>query len=313
MEIILQVSLLIVGFIMLMKGADWFVDSASKIADMFGIPQLVIGLTIVAMGTSMPEAAVSISAAMKGSAEITIGNVLGSNILNILIILGLTSVIRAVSVQKSTIKCEIPFMIAVSVLLTVFGVFDGTVGRLEGGILWVFMIIYLLYLLRMAKNGQPSDDEIPPLSKKDTPLRLVLLVLIGVVMIVWGSDISVDAATSLARIFDMSERFIGLTIVALGTSLPELVTSVTAAIKGKPDIAVGNIVGSNIFNILFVVGSTALITPVAYSANFMVDSIVAIAAAVLLWACVALKKKLNRPAGVVMLVAYAAYFIYLIQ
>ena len=313
MEIILQVSLLIVGFIMLMKGADWFVDSASKIADMFGIPQLVIGLTIVAMGTSMPEAAVSISAAMKGSAEITIGNVLGSNILNILIILGLTSVIRAVSVQKSTIKCEIPFMIAVSVLLTVFGVFDGTVGRLEGGILWVFMIIYLLYLLRMAKNGQPSDDEIPPLSKKDTPLRLVLLVLIGVVMIVWGSDITVDAATSLARIFGMSERFIGLTIVALGTSLPELVTSVTAAIKGKPDIAVGNIVGSNIFNILFVVGSTALITPVAYSANFMVDSIVAIAAAVLLWACVALKKKLNRPAGVVMLLAYAAYFVYLIQ
>ena len=313
MEIILQVSLLIVGFIMLMKGADWFVDSASKIADMFGIPQLVIGLTIVAMGTSMPEAAVSISAAMKGSAEITIGNVLGSNILNILIILGLTSVIRAVSVQKSTIKCEIPFMIAVSVLLTVFGVFDGTVGRLEGGILWVFMIIYLLYLLRMAKNGQPSDDEIPPLSKKDTPLRLVLLVLIGVVMIVWGSDITVDAATSLARIFGMSERFIGLTIVALGTSLPELVTSVTAAIKGKSDIAVGNIVGSNIFNILFVVGSTALITPVAYSANFMVDSIVAIGATVFLWVCVIMKKKLNRPAGVVMVLAYAAYFIYLIQ
>ena len=313
MEIILQVSLLIVGFIMLMKGADWFVDSASKIADMFGIPQLVIGLTIVAMGTSMPEAAVSISAAMKGSAEITIGNVLGSNILNILIILGLTSVIRAVSVQKSTIKCEIPFMIAVSVLLTVFGVFDGTVGRLEGGILWVFMIIYLLYLLRMAKNGQPSDDEIPPLSKKDTPLRLVLLVLIGVVMIVWGSDITVDAATSLARIFGMSERFIGLTIVALGTSLPELVTSVTAAIKGKSDIAVGNIVGSNIFNILFVVGSTALITPVAYSANFMVDSIVAIGATVFLWVCVIMKKMLNRPAGVVMLLAYAAYFVYLIQ
>ena len=313
MEIILQVSLLIVGFIMLMKGADWFVDSASKIADMFGIPQLVIGLTIVAMGTSMPEAAVSISAAMKGSAEITIGNVLGSNILNILIILGLTSVIRAVSVQKSTIKCEIHFMIAVSVLLTVFGVFDGTVGRLEGGILWVFMIIYLLYLLRMAKNGQPSDDEIPPLSKKDTPLRLVLLVLIGVVMIVWGSDITVDAATSLARIFGMSERFIGLTIVALGTSLPELVTSVTAAIKGKSDIAVGNIVGSNIFNILFVVGSTALITPVAYSANFMVDSIVAIGATVFLWVCVIMKKKLNRPAGVVMLLAYAAYFVYLIQ
>lgn len=313
MDILLQLLLLVIGFVMLMKGADWFVDGASKIADKFGIPQLVIGLTIVAMGTSMPEAAVSISAAAKGSAEITIGNVLGSNILNILIILGVTSVIRAISVQKSTIRYEMPFVIFVSALLALLGLFDGTVSRLEGVILWIFMILYLLYLLHMAKKGQPLEDDVPQLSEKDTPLKLVLLVLVGIVMIVWGSDITVDAATALARIFGMSERFIGLTIVALGTSLPELVTSVTAAIKGKSDIAVGNIVGSNIFNILFVVGTTALITPVAYSSSFMVDSIVAIASAALLLICVIPKKKLTRPAGILMLAAYAAYFVYLIR
>lgn len=313
MDILLQLLLLVAGFVMLIKGADWFVDGASKLADKFGIPQLVIGLTIVAMGTSMPEAAVSISAAAKGSAEITIGNVLGSNILNILIILGVTSVIRAISVQKSTIRYEMPFVIFVSVLLALLGLFDGTVSRLEGVILWIFMIVYLLYLLHMAKKGQPLEDDVPKLSEKDTPVKLVLLILIGIAMIVLGSDITVDAATAIARIFGMSERFIGLTIVALGTSLPELVTSVTAAIKGKSDIAVGNIVGSNIFNILFVVGTTALITPVAYSYSFMVDSVVAIASAVLLLICVIPKKKLTRPAGILMLAAYAAYFVYLIR
>lgn len=313
MDILLQLLLLVAGFVMLIKGADWFVDGASKLADKFGIPQLVIGLTIVAMGTSMPEAAVSISAAAKGSAEITIGNVLGSNILNILIILGVTSVIRAISVQKSTIRYEMPFVIFVSVLLALLGLFDGTVSRLEGVILWIFMIVYLLYLLHMAKKGQPLEDDVPKLSEKDTPVKLVLLILIGIAMIVLGSDITVDAATAIARIFGMSERFIGLTIVALGTSLPELVTSVTAAIKGKSDIAVGNIVGSNIFNILFVVGTTALITPVAYSYSFMVDSVVAIASAVLLLICVIPKKKLTRPAGILMLAAYAAYFVYLIK
>lgn len=313
MDILLQLLLLVAGFVMLIKGADWFVDGASKLADKFGIPQLVIGLTIVAMGTSMPEAAVSISAAAKGSAEITIGNVLGSNILNILIILGVTSVIRAISVQKSTIRYEMPFVIFVSVLLALLGLFDGTVSRLEGVILWIFMIVYLLYLLHMAKKGQPLEDDVPKLSEKDTPVKLVLLILIGIAMIVLGSDITVDAATAIARIFGMSERFIGLTIVALGTSLPELVTSVTAAIKGKSDIAVGNIVGSNIFNILFVVGTTALITPVAYSYSFTVDSVVAIASAVLLLICVIPKKKLTRPAGILMLAAYAAYFVYLIR
>lgn len=311
MEIALQLLFLVVGFVMLIKGADWFVEGASKLADKFGIPQLVIGLTIVALGTSLPEAAVSISAALKGSAEITIGNVVGSNIMNVLIILGLTSVICVIPVQKSTVFFEIPFTILVTALLAVMGLSDNVVGRAEGGILWVFMIVYLLYLLRMAKQGNDEPEEEG--KKQDSVLKMLIMIVGGAAIIVWGSDITVDAATTMAKMFGMSERLIGLTIVALGTSLPELVTSVTAALKGKPDIAVGNIVGSNVFNILFVVGTTALITPVAYQAEFLVDSITVSAAMVLLFACVLPHKKLGRLGGTLMLAGYAAYFAYLIQ
>lgn len=312
MQVAIQLGLLVVGFVLLIKGADWFVDGASKIADRFGIPQLVIGLTIVAMGTSLPEAAVSISAAVKGSAEITIGNVLGSNVLNVLIILGLTAVICAVPVKKSTVKYEIPFTIIVTAVLAAMGLTDGVVGRLEGVILWALMIVYLLYLLKMARSGEHLE-EIPGAGKNDTLLKMVVMVIAGVVMIVFGSDVTVDAATALANLFKMDERLIGLTIIALGTSLPELVTSVTAAVKGKPDIAIGNIVGSNIFNILFVVGTTAIITPVTYNKSFMVDSIAAIAAVVLLLLCVLRGRKLTRLGGAIMLAGYAAYFVYLLR
>ncbi|MCH5338810.1 MAG: calcium/sodium antiporter [Acetatifactor sp.] len=311
MQIVIQLLLLVVGFCLLMKGADWFVEGASAIADKFGIPQLVIGLTIVAIGTSLPEAAVSISAALKGSAEITIGNVIGSNILNVLIILGLTSVICAIPVQKSTVRYEIPFVIIITAVLALLGLFDNTVGRIDGVLLWVLMGVYMVYLLKMAKKGTAPEEE-----KKDKKLpvwKMLLMVVVGAVMIVLGSDVTVDAATQLATIFGMSERFIGLTIVALGTSLPELVTSVTAAVKGKADIAMGNIVGSNIFNILFVVGITAVITPVPYGSNFLVDSLVAVSAVVLLLLCVLKGKKLTRPGGLIMLVGYAAYFVYLVR
>lgn len=313
MQIVIQLLLLVVGFVLLMKGADWFVEGASKIADKLGIPQLVIGLTIVAMGTSLPEAAVSITSALKGSAEITIGNVVGSNIMNILLILGVTAIICVIPVQKSTVRYEIPFMIGITVILAALGLTDNTVGRLDGVVLWVLMIVYLLYLLRMAKKGQPLGEEIPEADTNDRLWKMILMVLVGGAMIVLGSDVTVDAATELAKIFGMSERLIGLTIVAFGTSLPELVTSVTAAIKGKTDIAVGNIVGSNIFNILFVVGTSALITPVVYSTSFLIDSIAAVVAAVLLLVCVIRKQKMGRPAGAVMLLGYAAYFVYLLR
>lgn len=312
MEIVIQIALLAIGFAMLMKGADWFVEGASGVADKLGIPLIVIGLTIAAMGTSLPEAAVSISAAIRGSAGITIGNIVGSNIMNVLVILGLTGVIRRVSVQKTTIRYEIPFTIVITILLAAMGLYDQEIGRLEGVVLWVCMILYLGYLYWLTKHGVPLED-MPEVDKKEPLWKMLLMIVVGIVMIVWGSDISVDAATELAKMFGMSERLIGLTIVAFGTSLPELVTSVTAAIKGKADLAVGNIVGSNIFNILFVVGTTALITPVVYSSDFMVDSLVAIGTMVLLLICVVRKKELGRTAGIVMLAAYAGYFVYLLQ
>lgn len=314
MEIALQILLLVVGFVMLIKGADWFVEGASKIADKLGIPQLIIGLTIVAMGTSAPEAAISISASIKGSADIAVGNVVGSNILNVLIILGITSLIIPLAVQKSTVKYEIPFVIVISAIFAVLGLTDNTIGRGDGLILWGLFILYLAYLFRMAKKGQAEVEEGAEAKENESVLKMIALILIGCVLIVIGSDISVDAATRLAEIFGMSERLIGLTIVALGTSLPELVTSVTAGIKGKADIAVGNIVGSNIFNILFVIGTSALITPVAYQPNFFVDSIICIATVALLLVCVLNKdNKLKRTGGIIMLLCYAGYFVYLIQ
>lgn len=313
MDVLIQLVLLVVGFVMLVKGADWFVDGASKVAEKFGIPQLVIGLTIVAMGTSLPEAAVSTSAALKGSAEITIGNVVGSNIMNILLILGITSVISPLAVQASTVKYEIPMVIAATALLAGIGLLDGTVGRMDGIILLAGMLVYLLYLLRMSLKGQAVIEETEKPGKNEKLIKLIVLIVVGGVMIVWGSDITVDAATNLARIFGMSERLIGLTIVAFGTSLPELVTSATAAIKKKADIAVGNIIGSNLFNILFVVGITSVITPVIYASDFLVDTIVCLATVVLLWLCVLRKHKLMRHGGVILLVCYAGYFIYLMR
>ena len=313
MAVVIQLALLVVGFVFLVKGADWFVEGAGKVAEKFGIPQLVIGLTIVAMGTSLPEAAVSVSAALKGSADITIGNVVGSNIMNVLVILGLTSVIRPIAVQKSTIKYEIPFVALISAFLLAIGYADHVVGRADGVILWVLFIAYLLYLFKMAKSGEYVPEEIPDEGIPTPVWKMILLIIVGAVMIVLGSDMAVDAASELARIFGMSERLIGLTIVAFGTSLPELVTSVTAAVRGKADIAVGNIVGSNIFNILFVVGTSALITPVVYASNFLVDSIVCIVTMILLWLCVFRNRKLGRAGGAVMLLCYAGYFVYLIR
>lgn len=306
---LIQFLLLILGFVMLVKGADWFVEGAAGIADKFGIPQLVIGLTIVALGTSAPEAAVSITAAMKGNAAITIGNVVGSNIMNILVILGVTSVITAIAVARSTVRYEIPYMLFITVLLLVFGYTGENITFVEGVLLWVAFIVYLVYLFWMAKNNKEEVEE----EGKKKPIWLLLtLCVIGLVLVIKGSDVAVDAATKIAKAAGLSERFIGLTIVALGTSLPELFTSASAAMKGKADIAIGNIVGSNVFNILFVTGTTALITPVVFEKGFVIDALISLAAGVLLWICVFKDHKLKRSGGVIMLLGYAAYFVYLI-
>ena len=308
MELIIQVVLLVVGFTMLVKGADYFVDGAAGIATKFGIPQLVVGLTIVAMGTSAPEAAVSITGAMSGAADIAVGNVIGSNILNVLIILGVTGFITTVAVQKSTLLIEMPFMMAITVLLIVLGMSGNEITFIEGIIFWVCFIAYLAYLYILAKKG--TEEE----STEDRPVwKLILFIIAGGIVVVWGANISVNAATAIATAIGISEKFIGLTIVALGTSLPELVASVTAARKGNADIAIGNIVGSNIFNILFVLGTSALIIPIPYQASFLIDGIIAVAAGVLLWVATIRKRELNRAWGIIMLLCYVAYFVYLLS
>lgn len=304
MEVILQLFILIFGFLLLVKGADFFVDGSSKIAKKFGISELIIGLTIVAMGTSAPETAVSIAAALKGTADISIGNVVGSNILNILIILGISATIRTIKVGKTTIKYEIPFMIAISALLLLLGL-DGTIDFKDGIILWLLFIAYLTYLIIMAKKDKQKKEK----KSKVILWQAILATLGGLALIIVGSDISVDAASKIARYAGLSERFIGLTIVALGTSLPELVTSVTAAFKGNNDIAIGNIVGSNIFNILFVIGTSSLILPITFASTFKIDSLVMIGAALLLFICSLRKQKLDRFSGILMLLSYALYFI----
>ena len=298
----MNIILLVLGFILLLKGADWFVDGASSIASRFGIPQLIIGLTIVAMGTSLPEAFVSITAALKSNAAITIGNVVGSNILNVGIILGITALIRPLHIQNSTIKYEMPFMILVTLVLILLGI-NTTISRLDGIIMWLFFLGYLYYIFKMSKN-QMEETEI----KQTNPLFIPL----GLVCLMIGSNFAVDAATNIAISLGVSQRFIGLTIVALGTSLPELVTSVTAAKKGNADIAIGNIIGSNIFNILFVVGSSALITPVPFEPNFIIDSFVAILIGLVLYICTKKTRVLDKKAGILLLITYSIYFIYLL-
>ena len=310
MNIFIAIALLIVGFVMLTKGADWFVDGSSALAFRLGIPQLVIGRTIVAMGTSAPEAAVSITSALKGNEGITVGNVVGSNIMNILLILGIASVIVPLAVQKSTRMIEIPYMIAITVLFGVLGYTGEMVTRVEGGILWIAFLIYLGYLLWMAKKGK--EDNEPDEKQKSLPVQL-LMILAGLICIVLGSDFVVDGATEIAKVIGISDRIIGLTIVAFGTSLPELVTSIAAARRGNADIAIGNIVGSNVFNILFVAGTSALISPVVFESKFVLDTAVATATAVLLLVCVCNKEgKLKRSGGIIMLAAYAAYFVKLL-
>jgi cation:H+ antiporter len=308
MALLLQIILLVIGFLFLVKGADVFVEGAAGIADKFGIPQLVIGLTIVAMGTSAPEAAVSITAAFKGSADITIGNIIGSNIMNILVILGVTAVITAVPVQKSTLRYEIPFVILLSVLLVALG-YDGSITFVDAVVLVVLFVGFIAYTIMMAMKEKDDTQEE---TKKRSVWLLLLMTAGGLAVVVLGSNLAVSAASEIAAMFGVSERFIGLTIVALGTSLPELMTSVTAARKHNADIAIGNIVGSNIFNIAFVVGLTGLITTVPFQPKFIIDGIVAVLAAVLLLVSVLVGRKLSRPAGVIMLIAYAGYFAYLV-
>ena len=314
MDTAIDILKIIIGFVLLIKGADFFVEGASAVAAKLGVPELVIGLTIVAIGTSAPEAAVSISAALKGNNGISIGNVVGSNIMNILVILGLTAVITTLSVKKSVIKVDMPVMIASTIAMILWGMFGGKLSKFTGVVFLVTLIVYMVYLVSYARRSG-ADDDVEEV--KDIKNWLIpIFILGGVAAIILGSNVAVDGASGIAKTFGVSDRVIGLTIVAFGTSLPELVTSVTAARKGHADIAIGNIVGSNLFNILFILGMTSLIIDLPYlseGANFVIDGFVMLAAALLLYILVLPKKKLTRAGGIIMLLGYSGYFLYLLM
>ena len=297
------------GLILMIKGADFFVKGASSLALKFKIPQIIIGLTIVAMGTSAPEACISINSALKGSTGVAIGNILGSNIVNILFILGLTSAICALRLEKNSVKWEIPFSIFVTSFLCMVGYYYNILDRLFGFILLVFLCLFFVYLFKITKINEDNTDDTPV---KLNIFKMIIFIIGGLVALVYGSDLTVNSAINIAHSLSISERVIGLTIVALGTSLPELVTSIVAAIKKQPDIAVGNIIGSNLFNILFVLGLTCVIHPVVFDKAFIFDGIVAIASVMLLFAFTCFDRKLNRWEGLLFLTVYAGYLSYLI-
>lgn len=303
---IYSLIVLTAGFFVLVKGADWFVDGASSLASIFHVSQLVIGLTICAMGTSLPEAAVSLVAGLKGNSGITIGNVVGSNILNILIVLGMSALITKIKIEKSTLFIEIPYMLLSSLVLLVMGKSQQVVSFQEGLILIGMFIIYLLYLFWLSQKE--SEEEVSP---QYSFIGCVLLIGLGIFFVMIGSQLVVKAATQIAYWLHFSQRFISLTIVAFGTSLPELVTSLQAARKDHAGIAIGNIVGSNIFNILFIAGGVSLICPVPFESKFIVDMFVAIGSGCLLWLLTIYHRELNRIGGLLMLLSYVVYLIYL--
>jgi cation:H+ antiporter len=302
-----NILLLVMGMFLLVKGADWFVGGASVIAKALKIPSLIIGLTLVSMGTSLPEASVSIQGSLNGLNDISIGNVVGSNIFNTLLILGLCSLFIPIAIDKDMKKFDIPILIGLYAILILFCfvITPNFISRWQGIVLVVLFIAYMVFLvLRAKKNPLKTLEETEKDSdNKDNkkPLWLsIVMALLGLGAIVLGGDLVVDKASLIAIELGMSEALVGLTIVAVGTSLPELITSVTAAKKGSADIAIGNIVGSNIFNILFVVGTTALITPVVYAQSFLVDSVVAVVTMVVLWLLVLNKdRKLKRWGGAI--------------
>lgn len=304
---------MIVGFIILIKGADFFVDGASGIAEKFCIPQIIIGLTIVAFGTSAPEAAISISAAFAGTTGIAIGNILGSNLLNILIILGISACIVPLHIGKSSIRFDIPFNLVITLVLVVYGIVFGRLNVFSGIIFWVLMIGFMIHLFRSAKSEMSQEPAQEEPKKQKNVFVLILYIVGGIVAIIFGSDFAVDNATTIASdILHIDDRLIGLTIIAFGTSLPELMTSVMAAKKGNADIAVGNILGSNIFNILFVLGTVSLIAPVEFSLSFVIDGVISIVAVILLYFLSKDDDTLSRRDGVTFLICYAVYFVYLL-
>ncbi len=300
--------LLIVGFFFLVKGADVFVDGASSVAKILKIPSVIIGLTIVAMGTSAPEAAVSLTASLSGNNEISLGNIIGSNIFNLLVVIGVCAVIFPVATNLEILQRDMVWNIVSSAALFAL-ILDGRIGRVEGFLLLAGMVVYLLLVIRNAlRNRLEGEDEAPMSVSKS-----LLFIALGLAAVVLGGRMVVDNASLIASAWGMSDTLIGLTIVAIGTSLPELVTSVTASRKGDSGIAIGNAVGSCLFNILFILGMTSAISPIAASPELMIDIGILTAVTIVMFIAARTKMQTSRFEGVVCVLGYIAYSAYIIM
>lgn len=308
-----EILLIVLGFVLLIKGADFLVDGASSVAKKFHIPEIVIGLTIVSIGTSMPELFVSTTSALQGSADMSIGNIIGSNICNLLLILGLSAVISPVKFQKSTRNIEIPMCFAITVVFMVLANLGKIISFADSIILLVLFAGFIGYTLYVSKKGQAEAGVSEQEEQNGSMLKNMLLIVIGIVGLKFGGDFTVNNAVVIAQTLGISEKVIGLTILAIGTSLPELVTSVVAAVKGNDDIAIGNIIGSNIFNMLMIIGVTAFITPLAYNVTYNVQLIILLFALILLevFAFTKPKDNMTRSNGIVYVALYAVYMIML--
>lgn len=317
---IIQLLLLIVGFVILIKGADVFVDGASSTARNFNISKILIGLTIVAFGTSAPELAISIKSFIAGNTDMVLGNVIGSNILNILLILGISSCIYDLKVKDATVRKEIPIVVLISTLLIILisdQVFDPNMKNLmtrsDGVILMLFFTIFLYYLFSIMRKKKESDEKVEKDPPKYKISKSIIYTLLGMIAIIIGSNLVVDSATKIANILGVSQRMIALTVVAFGTSLPELVTSVVAAVKKETDIAIGNIVGSNIFNIGLVLGIPTVIFGGFSVTEFnIIDIVLLFVSAILLYIFCKNDRKITRKEGIIFLIIFVIYYAYVI-
>lgn len=308
-EILWSVFLLVIGFVLLIKGADFFVEGSSSVAKMLKVPSIIIGLTIVAMGTSLPECAVSITASMTNNNALAVSNAVGSNIFNLMVVCGICAIFNPLTVDKGTLKKEFPFSIICAILLIACGYIGMELGRADGLLLLVLFACFIVWMVRSAlkARAEASDDayEVLPVWK------CIVFIIGGIIAIKFGGDFVVDGASAIAAKIGLSQNLIGLTIVACGTSLPELVTSVVAARKNELDMALGNVIGSNIFNILFVLGIAATISPIAFIMENVIDIVILIAMSAVVWIFAWKKQEISKKDGIIMLIMYAVYLVYI--
>ena len=311
MEMLKAIGILLVGFVLLIKGADFFVEGSSTVAKKLHIPSIIVGLTIVAMGTSLPELAVSATASLDGNNAIAISNVVGSNMFNLIVVCGACALFAPLAISKDILKKDFPIAIGCGVLLLVMGIIGMEVCRIDGVILCVLFITYITILVRAALKARAAtkDEEV---TEKTIPVWLCIIYIVGgIAAIKFGGDFVVDGAVTIAGKLGLSENLIGLTIVAVGTSLPELVTSIVASKKNEVEMAVGNVLGSNIFNILLILGVAGTISPMAFIMENVIDIAILTAASLLIYVFSWTKERIDRKEGIVMLAMYASYLVYI--